>query len=317
MDPERSASLREEVDKLKANGFIRDALYPEWVSNPVLVKKANGKWRTYVDYSDLNKACPKDSFLLPRIDHLVDSTAGHELLSFMDAYSGYNQIPMHAPDQDHTSFITDRGLYCYKVMPFGLKNAGATYQHLVNKMFAGLIGQTMEVYVDDMLVKSRKADDHVSHLGEMFQVLRQYGMKLNPLKCSFGVSSGKFLGFIVHARGIEANPEQVRALRDIKIPSTQKEMQSLNGKVAALSRFISKATYKCVPFFEALKKDKEKFEWTDECLTAFLNLIKHLQKPPVLLTPSEGEELYLYLAVSYHALSAALVREDSSTQRPV
>ena len=114
---------------------------------------------------------------------------------------------MHSPDQDHTSFITDRGLYCYRVIPFGLKNAGATYQRLVNKMFAELIGRTMEVYVDDMLVKSRKANDHINHLDEMFQVLRQYGMKLNPLKFSFGVSSEKFLGFIVHARGIEANPE--------------------------------------------------------------------------------------------------------------
>lgn len=128
MDPERSAALKEEVDKLKTNGFIGDAQYPEWVSNPVLVQKPNGKWRTCIDYSDLNKACPKDSFPLPRIDQLVDSTAGHELLSFMDAYSGYNQIPMHVPDQEHTSFVTDLGLYCYKVRPFGLKNAGATYQ---------------------------------------------------------------------------------------------------------------------------------------------------------------------------------------------
>ena len=109
MDPERSAALKEEVDKLKANGFIRDALYPEWVSNPVLVRKPNGKWRTCVDYSDLNKACPKGSFPLPRIDQLVDSTAGHEFLSFMDAYSGYNQVPMHLPDQKHTSFVTDLG----------------------------------------------------------------------------------------------------------------------------------------------------------------------------------------------------------------
>ena len=209
MGAERSAALDEEVKNLLANDFIREAIYPEWIANPVLVKKASGKWRTCIDFSNLNDACPKECFPLPRINQFVDSTAGHELLSFMDAYSGYNQIPMHAPDQDHTSFITDRGLYCYKVMPFGLKNAGATYQRLVNKMFAGLIGQTMEVYVDDMLVKSRKADDHVSHMGEMFKVLRQYGMKLNPLKCSFGVSSGKFLGFIVHARGIEANPEQV------------------------------------------------------------------------------------------------------------
>jgi len=164
----------------------------------------------------------------------------------MDSYSGYNQIPMYVPDQDHTSFVTDRGLYCYKVMPFGLKNVGATYQHLVNKMFAKQIGHSMEVYVGDMLVKSKKATDHMAYLDEMFHVLRKYGMKLNPLKCSFGVSSGKFLGFIVHARGIEANPVQVQTLKNIKVPSTRREMQSLNGKVATLSRFISKATDKCV-----------------------------------------------------------------------
>jgi len=131
-----------------------------------------------------------DCFLLPRIDQLVDGTTGHKLLSFMDAYSGYNQIPMYVPDQDHTIFITDRGLYCYKVMPFGLKNAGATYQRLVNKMFAKQIGQTMKVYVDDMLVKSKRATDRITHLDEMFHVLRKYGMKLNPLKCTFGVCPG-------------------------------------------------------------------------------------------------------------------------------
>src|SRR5574338_212629 len=135
MDPERSTALKEEVDKLQSNGFIRDALYPEWVSNPVLVRKPNGKWRTCIDYSDLNKACPKDSFPLPRIDQLVDSTVGHELLSFMDAYSGYNQILIHLPNQEHTSFVTDLGLYCYNIMSFGCKNVGATYQRLVNQMF--------------------------------------------------------------------------------------------------------------------------------------------------------------------------------------
>jgi len=126
----------------------------------------------------LNDACPKDCFPLLRIDQLVDGTARHELLSFMDAYYGYNQIPMYVPDQDHTSFITDCGLYCYKVMPFGVKNAGATYLCLVNKMFAEKIGQTMEAHVDDMLVKSKKATDHIAHLNEMFHVLRKYGMKL-------------------------------------------------------------------------------------------------------------------------------------------
>ena len=118
----------------------------------------------------------------------------------------------------------------------------------------------MEVYVDDMLVKSKKAKDYLGHLDEMFRILHRYHMKLNPLKCSFGVSSGKFLGFIVNARGIEANPDKVQALLNVKAPTTRKEMQSLNGKVAALSRFIFKATDKCVPFFEVLKKDSGKIK---------------------------------------------------------
>ena len=152
------------------------------------------------------QACPKDSFPLPRIDQLVDATLGHALLSFMDAYSGYNLIPMYVPDQEHTSFIIDRGLYCYKVMLFGLKNTGATYQHLVNMMFREQIDKTMEVYVDDMLIKLKTFADHVTHLSDTFVVLRKYRMKLNPLKCAFGVVSRKFLGFMV-------NTEESRPIR--------------------------------------------------------------------------------------------------------
>ena len=116
-------------------GFIHEVYYLDWLANVVLVKKANGKWRMCMDFIDLNKACPKDSFPLPRIDQLVDSTAGHKLLKFMDAFSGYNQIKMDEEDQEKTAFITSQRLYCYKVMSFGLINAGATYQRLVNKMF--------------------------------------------------------------------------------------------------------------------------------------------------------------------------------------
>ncbi len=150
-----------------------------------------------VDYTDLNKVCPKDSFPLPSIDQLVDSTSGHELLTFMDAFSGYNQIQMAPEDEEKTAFITDGGTYCYKVIPFGLKNAGATYQRLVSQIFKDQIGQNMEVYVDDMLVKSRIAKDHVADLDEAFSTLRRYQMKVNPVKCAFGVTSGKFLGFVI------------------------------------------------------------------------------------------------------------------------
>ena len=200
--PERQKAINEEIGKLLQAQAIREVEYSEWLANVVLVKKANGKWRLCIDFTDLNKAYPKDSFPLPRIDLIVDATAGHELLSFMDAFLGYNQISMDPNDQEKTSFITGRGTYCYQVMPFGLKNAGATYQRLVNRMFQKQIGTFMEVYIDDMLVKSIKAELRITHLAEAFQVLRSYNIKLNPAKCAFGVSARKFLGFIVNNRGI-------------------------------------------------------------------------------------------------------------------
>ena len=149
LGPDRSKAVNEEVERLLGAGSIAEVRYLEWLANPVVVKKRNGKWRVCVDFTDLNKACPKDSYPLPNIDHLVESTAGNEMLTFMDAFSGYNQIMMHPDDREKTAFITYRRIYCYKVIPFGLKNAWATYQRLVNKMFADKLGDTMEVYIDD------------------------------------------------------------------------------------------------------------------------------------------------------------------------
>ena len=134
------------------------------------------------------------------------------MLSFLDAFSGYHQIPMHSPDAEKTSFITPHGLYCYNVMPFGLKNVRATYQMLVTKMFRPFLGSTMEVYIDDMLVKSKQRSDHAMHLQQTFDLLRKYDMKLNPLKCAFGVSADRFLGFMVTQTGIEANLAQLKAI---------------------------------------------------------------------------------------------------------
>ena len=247
--PERQKAINEEVDKLLQARAIRKVEYPEWLANVVLVKKANGKWRLCIDFTNVNRACPKDSFPLPRINLIVDATAGHELLSFMDAFSGYNQISMDPDDQEKTSFVTGQGTYCYRVMPFGLKNARATYQRLVNRMFQKQIRASMEVYIDDMLVKSTTTELHIAHMSEAFQILREYNMKLNPAKCAFGVSAGKFLGFIVNNRGIEANPYKIKAVLDMSPPSNIKEVQRLTGRIAALSQFVSKASDKCQPFF--------------------------------------------------------------------
>ena len=145
-------------------GFIREVKYLEWLANVVVVPKKGGKWRICVDYTDLNEACPKDSFPLPRIDQIVDALDGHVMLSCLDAFSGYHQIPMHLPDAKKSAFITPHGLYYYNVMPSGLKNDGATCQKLVTKIFRPLMGKTMEVYIDDILVKSKEWPDYTQHL---------------------------------------------------------------------------------------------------------------------------------------------------------
>ena len=184
----------------------------------------------------------------------MDSTARHKLLTFMEVFSGYNQIIMDEEDQEKTAFITSQGLYCFKVMPFRLKNAGATYQRLVNKIFNKQIGKNMEVYMDDMLVKSKEELAHLDDLRETFATLKQYQIKLNPSKCVFGVVSGKFLGFMVSQRGIEANPEKVQAIINMVSPKTIKEVQKLTGRIAALNRFVSRAMDKCLLFFKTLKR---------------------------------------------------------------
>jgi len=167
-DEEKRRAIREEIHKLLAAGYIKEVFHPEWLANPVLVKKKNGKWRMCVDYTSLNKACPKNPFPLPRIDQIVDSTTGCEVLSFLDAYSGYHQIKMKESDQLATSFITPFGMYCYVTMPFGLKNAGATYQRCMLQVFGDLIDKTVEAYIDNIVVKSRKASGLVADLEVTF-----------------------------------------------------------------------------------------------------------------------------------------------------
>ena len=221
---------------------------------------------------------------------------------------------MDPGDQEKTSFVIVQGTYCYRVMSFGLKNVGATYQRLVNRMIHKQIGTTMEVYIDDMLVKSTTAELHIAHLSEAFQILRNYNMKLNPAKCAFGVSAGKFLGFIVNHRGIEANPDKIKAVLDMPSPSGIKEVQRMTGRIATLSRFISRASDKCQPFFQVLKKA---FQWDTKCEEAFSALKIYLSSPPILVSPIKGELLTLYLAVSDFSTSAVLVIDKERVQHPV
>ena len=214
---------------------------------------------------------------MPRIDQLVDATVGHPRMSFLDAFQGYHQIPLALDDQEKTAFVTPIGNYHYKVMPFGLKNAGSTYQRMMTKMFEPQLGRNIEVYIDDMVVKSKVVSEHVGNLTSIFGIMRKHKLRLNALKCSFGVSSGKFLGYMVTHRGIEVNPNQIKAINGLQAPRNPKEVQKLTGITAALNRLISRSADRCRPFFLLLHKWKG-FEWTEECAVAFHRLKEYLSR---------------------------------------
>ena len=226
--------------KLKRAGAIKEVFYPEWLANTMVVKKKNRKWRICVDFTDLNKACPKDPFPMPWIDQLVDATAGHPRMSFLDAFQGYHQILLALEDQEKTTFVTPTRNYHYKVMPFGLKNAGSTYQRMMTRMFKPQLGKNIEIYVDDMVVKSKVVSGCLGDLGGIFDILRRHKLRLNASKCSFSVGSGKFLGYMVTHRGIEVNPDQIKAINNLKPLRNAKEVQKLTGMIAALNQFISR-----------------------------------------------------------------------------
>jgi len=191
---------------------------------------------------------------MPQIDQLVDATVGHPRMSFLDSFQGYHQIPLALEDQEKTAFITSTGNYHYKVIPFSLKNAGSTYQRIMSKMFEPQLGENIEVYIDDMVVKSKVVFEHVGDLRSIFEILREHKLHCNASKCSFSVGPGKFLGYMVTHRGIEVNPDQVKAINNLQPPWNPKEVQKLTEITAAFNRFISRSIDRCRPFFLVMNK---------------------------------------------------------------
>jgi hypothetical protein len=234
--------IKEEIDQLLKANFIRPCRYAKWISNIVLVEKeGSGKIRVCIDFWNLNSATPKDEYPMPVANMLIIDALGHKVLSFLDGNVGYNQIFMAEEDMYKavfrwTSFV---GLFEWVVMTFGLKNAGAAYQRAMNLIFYELLSIIVEVYIDDIVVKSASLDSHLVDLRLAFEKTHQYGLKMNPLKCAFGVSASKFLGFIIHEHGIEIDPKQVQAMKKVKALTCKKELQSFLSKVNYLRRFIS------------------------------------------------------------------------------
>ncbi|XP_060182770.1 uncharacterized protein LOC132612672 [Lycium barbarum] len=277
--PELVPLIENEVNKLIEAGFIREVKFPTWISSIVPMRKNNGQIRVCVDFRDLNNACPKDEFPLPIVELMIDATTGYEAMSFMDGSSGYNQIRMSPKDEELTAFRTPKGIYCYKLMPFGLKNAGATYQRAMQNIFDNMLHKNGECYVDDLV-------------------------------CAFGVTSGKFLGFVVRHRGIEIDQAKVDSIVKMAEPRNIHELKSLQGKLAYLRRFISNLAGKCQPFSRLMKKGAP-FEWDQACANAFESIKTYLTKSPVLAAPVPGKPLILYISARESSVGALLAQENS------
>jgi len=232
----------------------------------------------------------------------------------MDGFSGYNQIKMAPEDMENTTFITPWGTFCYRVMPFGLKNAGATYQRAMTTLFHDMMHKEIEVYVDDMIAKSHSEEDHLVDLLKLFQRLRKFRLRLNPNKCTFGVRSGKLLGFIVSQKGIEVDPDKVRAIQEMPAPKTEKQVRGFLGRLNYISRFISHMTATCEPIFKLLKKSQS-CVWTADFQKAFDSIKEYLLEPPILLPPVEGRPLIMYLTVLETSMGCILGQQDETGRK--
>jgi hypothetical protein len=306
--PRKAAAIKLEVEKLLKAGFIYPVALTEWVSNPVPIDKKGGSIRVCVDYRDINKACPKDNFPTPFIDQIVDDCAGSEIFSLMDGFSGYNQINIAPEDQHKTTFICPWGTFAYRKLPFGLKNAGATFQRAMSYAFHD-IKHIVQPYLDDLSAHSLRRADHPNHLRAIFVRCRFYRIRLNPHKCVFCVESGRLLGFIVSRHGIQVDPIKVEAILNLPPPSSLCQLQSLQGKANFLRRFIPNYAEITRGFTHLLKKDSE-FVWDKIANNAFETLKLSLTKAPLLFPPDYSRDYFLYLAASEYTIGMVLVQED-------
>jgi hypothetical protein len=309
MSDEKTEAAKAEVHLLLEANFIEPIAYPTWLANVVMVQKKSGKWCMCIDFTSLNKACPKDNFPLPRIDKIVDSAAGCEVMSLLDCFSGYHQIYMKKEDKASTSLITPFSMYCFIRMPEGLKNAGSTFSRLSKTVLESQVGRNIFTYVDDIIVASKNKEDHLADLAETFANMLDARLRLNPEKCVFGVRQGKILGYLVSHRGIEANPTMIQAIINMTRPQSTRDVQRLTSRLAALNRFISKSAERSLPFLKRLCGAKD-FAWGPEQAAAFASLKQHLSDLAILTSPDPTLPLLLYIVASPYAVSAALVQEQ-------
>jgi hypothetical protein len=308
MSEENIEDAKAKVQCLLDSGLIRGVRYLQWLANIVMVHKKNRKWRVSIGFTNLNKCCPKDSFPLTRIVQIVDSAASCDIMAMLGCFSGYHQIWLRREDEEKTSFITPFGTYCYMRMPKGLRNACLTFCRMMNAALKDQVGRNVFSYVDDIVVASKKKASYTSGLIETFTNMREAKLKLNLEKCVFGVTQGKVLVCLMSTKGIEASPDKINAIIQMQPPQTRKEVQKLEGHIAALNRFIAKLTERNLLFFSVLR-GSSKVEWGLEKQKAFDDMKQYLQHLPTLSSLEQGQPLILYISTTHSIVSGALVME--------
>lgn len=279
----REKEVEDMIEEMKKGGVIEPSTSP-WCSPVVLVKKKDGTMRFCVDYRRLNDATKKDSYPLPRIDDTLDTLNGMKWFSTLDLKSGYWQVEIKDRDKEKTAFSTGKGLWQFNVMPFGLCNAPATFERLMEQILAGLLGDTCLVYLDDIIIVGRDFDDHLGKLEQVLSKLREANLKLSPKKCSLFKRKVNYLGHVISKDGIQTDPEKISAVKDWPIPRDKTAVRAFLGLCSYYRRFVKNFSDIAKPLHE-LTEEKRQFDWTDRCTASFNDLKRRLCETPILGYP--------------------------------
>jgi len=316
INPKLLPSILKDVNRLYKSGIIVPISFSDCISNLVPVRKKTGEIRLCIDFKNLNKVSLKDNYPLPKMDHVLQRVVGASRMSLFDGYSRYNQIFLHEDDRDKTTFTTPWGTFHYAKMPFGLKNAGATFQRAMYLAFANEKDVFLVVYLDDLMVFSKSDEEHMHHLKTVFQKCKKYGLSLNPKKRLFAMEEGKLLGHIISKDGIRIDLAHVQEIQQIDLPRNKKEIQSFNGKMNFLCRFVPNLAEHLREMTNMLKKDSQ-VKWTEEAVKYF-NLVKlALSSALVLVSADYTQDFILFSFASEHTMAAVLLQKRDDHEIPI
>ena len=313
--PAHNDAIQKHVSDMLEQGVIEPAKSP-WASNVVLVKKKDGSLRCCIDYRQVNATTRKDAYPLPRTDMCLDAMSGAQWFSTFDLRSSYHQVAMKPEDADKTAFICREGQFKFTTMPFGLCNAGATFQRLMDMIMAGLAYEVCLVYLDDVIVFSSTVEEHFTRLRLVLSKLRDAGLKLKPSKCRLLQKQVSFLGHVVSGEGIETDPEKVRVVADWPVPVNLREVRSFVGLCSYYRRFVKDFARISSPL-HALTKKNASFRWDDECQEAFEALKGALTSAPVLAMPDDESAFVLDTDASHSAIGAVLSQKKAGVEHVV